>query len=317
MSKPFKPAWWLANPHLQTLWSTFFRRRKNLLLQRERIELPDGDFIDLDWAKNDSGPIILILHGLEGSSQSPYAQGMLHEFLKHGWRGAVMHFRSCSGEMNRLPRSYHSGETQDLAYVIEYIKKREPGIAMGVIGFSLGGNVLLKWLGETGYANTLAAAVAVSVPFELHKSAQRLRKGFSRVYEWHLLKSLSRKMMKKAWAMEIEQLKLPQYFHSIEDFDDKVTAPLHGFHDAQDYYQRSSSRYYMHNIQIPTLILQAEDDPFMTPDVIPKTQELSSAVRLEVCGKGGHVGFIAGNLPGLAQYWLDYRIPLFLKDFIS
>src|SRR5580704_6495536 len=163
----FKPAWWLPNSHLQTLWPAIFRSNiKKVALERERLELPDGDFIDLDWLdRQKTGPLILILHGFEGSIESHYAKGMLCSINQQGWRGVFMHFRGCSGEPNRLPRGYHSGETNDLHYVIQILQQREPDIDLAAIGYSLGGNVLLKWLGETGLENPLKAAIAISVPF--------------------------------------------------------------------------------------------------------------------------------------------------------
>jgi len=180
----FNPPWWFRNPHLQTLWSTLFRRRiKNLTLSRERIELSDGDFVDLDWVEGPkNSPMILILHGLEGSANSSYVRGMLRAVHQRGWRGVLMHFRSCSGELNRLPRSYHGGETGDLAAVVQILRDREPNTSLAAIGFSLGGNVLLKWLGETGEKNPLVAAIAISVPFDLAKSVACLNHGFARIY---------------------------------------------------------------------------------------------------------------------------------------
>lgn len=316
--KPFKPAWWLSNPHLQTLWPTLIRRKeKKLQLSRERIELSDGDFIDLDWTNQNEGPIVIILHGLEGSSQSPYAQGMLQALAQNGWRGVVMHFRSCSGEPNRLSRTYHSGETTDIAAVVKLLQTREPNTPIAAMGFSLGGNVLLKWLGETGSHNPLVAAVAISVPFELNKAALRLQNGFSRLYEWHLLKCLRNKIaMKKMLQADINFPPVSQ-LKSIKDFDDKITAPLHGFLNADDYYTQSSSRQFLHAIQVPTLILQAKDDPFMTADVIPSSHELSACITIEASEKGGHVGFVGGRYPWRPEYWLENRIPLFLNEFFS
>lgn len=316
--KPFKPAWWLRNPHCQTLWSTLCRRKiRTLALTRERVELADGDFIDLDWVNPGDGPIVLILHGLEGSSQSPYASGLLQAVAAQGWRGVVMHFRSCSGELNRLLRTYHSGETTDLLTLIKKLQAREPQTPIAAVGFSLGGNVLLKSLGELGKETLLVAAVAVSVPFELEKAAYRLERGFSRVYARHLLKSLRSKIARKMKAKVHSNLPPLSKLKSIREFDDKVTAPLHGFLGVADYYSRSSSRQYLRAIQIPTLILHAKDDPFMTPDVIPEQHELSADIILEVSEQGGHVGFIGGHYPWRAEYWLESRIPLFLKEYLS
>ncbi len=314
----FKPAWWLPGPHLQTLWSALCRQPiKSLSLRRERFELPDGDFVDLDWVGAGNGPVVLILHGLEGSIASPYAQGMLHAIQQQGWRGVFMHFRGCSEEPNRLPRMYHSGETKDVANVIQGIKEREPHIKLAAVGFSMGGNVLLKWLGETGQQNPLTAAIAVSVPFELHKASERLQRGFSRIYHLHLLKCLQKKA-----AMKFQLHSMPRVLskinslRTIHDFDDKVTAPLHGFIDAKDYYTQCSSRQYLKKIRVPTLLLQAKDDPFMTADIIPEQRELSERITLEVTEKGGHVGFVTGSFPWNARYWVEERAPAFFHQYL-
>lgn len=279
--------------------------------------LPDGDFIDLDWTGKGTGPVVLVLHGLEGSSRSPYARGLLRAIDYAGWRGVVMHFRGCSGEANRLARSYHSGETEDLAFVVASLLKRDPDARLAVVGFSLGGNVLLKWLGETGKGNPAKAAVAVSVPFVLNTAAIRLNRGFSRLYQWKLLRSLRanvrRKFRRLAAPIPLQQLGSLRCFY---DFDHYVTAPLHGFASADHYYAEASSRQYLPGVGIPTLVVHAEDDPFMSPDAIPARTELSDTTRLEVYPHGGHVGFVAGRWPWCAEYWLEKRITGFLKPFL-
>lgn len=313
MSERFKPAWWCRGPHMQTLWPYLFRRTPRVDLRRERLELPDGDFLDLDWTSNSHGPIVIVLHGLEGSSDSKYARGLLKAVHDHGWRGVVMHFRGCSGEPNRLPRSYHSGETTDLAYVVKLLQDREPETPLFVVGFSLGGNVLLKWLGEIGTQAPIKAAVAVSVPFLLGEPAKRLDQGFSRVYQWGLMRS-----MRNAVAEKRRRMKLPLKIQDLSklktfwDFDEYITAPLHGFAGADDYYRRSSSRQYLKGIQIPTLIVQSRDDPFMTDAVIPQSGELSSTIQLEIYDSGGHVGFVGGKARWAPHYWLEERI---LQEF--
>ena len=315
----FKPAWWLTNPHCQTLWPVLCRRRiKNLPFKRERIELADGDFIDLDWAGSDKGPIVLILHGLEGSVQSPYAQGMLQAIVQQGWRGVCMHFRSCSGERNRLPRAYHSGETQDLAEVMKQLQQRAPATLFAGIGFSLGGNVLLKWLGEMGEHSPLVAAIAISVPFELNKAAVRINSGFSRIYQWRLLHSLCKKIKWK-FQQQPAPFVMPSWrkIRTLRDFDDQVTAPLHGFADGADYYVKSSCRQYLQHIKVPTLLLQAKDDPLVGSDSLPEQHEMSAQVKLELYKKGGHVGFVSGNFPWQVGYWLEYRAPVFLRSYLE
>jgi hypothetical protein len=312
---PFKPAWWLRNPHLQTLWPVFFRRHLLPKLRRERLELPDGDFVDLDWTLNDSGPIIILFHGLEGSSHSHYARGMLTSLPQHGMRAVLMHFRGCSGEPNRLARAYHSGDTGDIDFLVRTLKAREPNTPLAAIGYSLGGNALLKWLGEQGKDAPVQCAVAVSVPFLLHESTAHMNRGLSRVYQWHLLKSLKanarRKARKFAPPAPVHEINRMQSFY---EFDDRVTARLHGFEGAMHYYTSSSSRQYLNRIRIPTLIVHASDDPFMHAQVIPATTELSPAIELDLHRHGGHVGFVGGHLPWKPRYWLDERIPAWLQQ---
>lgn len=315
---PFKPAWWLRNSHLQTIWPLLFRPSlKNTPLINERLELADGDFIDLSWLGTGKTPIVLILHGFEGSIESHYAKGMLQAVYNQGWRGVFMHFRGCSSVPNRLRRGYHSGETSDLATVIDILQAREPNVPIAAIGFSLGGNVLLKWLGETKKQNPLVAAVAISVPFELHKTAKRIHEGFSQIYEKYLLKCLYARLSLKYQSQCVSNnSSLPLPVSSLEEFDEKVTAPLYGFKGAQDYYAQSSSRQYLSTIAVPTLLLHAKDDPFMTADVIPALDELSPQVELETTEIGGHVGFVAGRYPWRAEYWLEQRVPIFLQKYL-
>lgn len=318
-SKRFKPAWWLPNSHLQTIWPVLCRRSiKNLKIERERFELPDGDFLDIDWVRNQGhGPLVLILHGLEGSIESHYAKGMLQTISKHGWRGAFMHFRGCSGEPNRLPRGYHSGDTNDVQFVVQQILKREPNLSIAAVGFSLGGNVLLKWLGETNGNNPLKAAIAISVPFELQKAASHICKGFSKFYQWYFIRclreSIARKLSRTQLPLDSSVLST---ISTMYDFDDKITAPLHGFASVEEYYSVASSRQYLRDINVPTLIIQAKDDPFMPEDVIPTPSEISPQVELEITEMGGHVGFVTGKYPWRPKYWLEERVPGFLADYI-
>ena len=293
------------------------RRSPRLSFQRERLELPDGDFIDLDWTENNNGPIVIVLHGLEGSSASPYARGLLRAMENRGWRGVVMHFRGCSGAPNRLARSYHSGDTGDLAYLIEVLRRREPRTPLATVGFSLGGNVLLKWLGKSGERAPLCAAVAVSVPYVLHCAADRLQQGFSQVYQWQLMRSLRRTVAEKRKRMQMP-LKIYDLsaLKNFRDFDEHVTAPLHGFTSAEHYYTASSSRQYLNGIAVPTLLLHARDDPFMTEAAIPRDDELSETVTLELSAHGGHVGFVAGTWPWQPRYWLEERIPAYLARYL-
>lgn len=314
----FRPAWWCKGPHLQTLWQSRIRRPANVVLTRERVELPDGDFVDIDWSGSGNGPIVLLLHGLQGSSRSTYARGLLRAIGQRGWRGALMHFRGCSGVPNRLARSYHSGETGDVAHVAALLQKREPATPLAAVGVSLGGNVLLKWLGETGSRSPLVCAVAVSVPFELGTAADRLTAGFSRLYQWSLLRCLRVAIDEKRRGVALPLV--VRDFATLKtfwEFDEHVTAPLHGFRGARHYYDASSSRQYLRHIAVPTLLLQARDDPFLKPSAIPQREELSPSVDLELYEHGGHVGFVTGRWPWRARYWLDERIPGYIAEHLA
>jgi predicted alpha/beta-fold hydrolase len=312
----FTPAWWLPGGHLQTLWPNLARRRPRVELRRSRWELPDGDFLDLDWTLGDGIATVLVLHGLEGSSGSHYARGLARALSQRGYRVAIMHFRGCTGEPNRLDRSYHSGETGDIDLVVRRLRRENPDGALAAVGYSLGGNVLLKWLGELGADAPVSAAVAVSVPFELASAADRLACGLSRVYQSKLLGSLRRKTLRK-FARRPSPLDPDRVarLRTFREFDDYVTAPLHGFADADDYYARCSSRSFLKSIRTPTLILHALDDPFMTPEVVPSAAELSPQVTLEIAPHGGHVGFVSGP-PWHPVYWLEERIPAFLDSHL-
>ena len=310
----FTPAWWLPGPHLQTLWPALVRRTRSIRITRERFELPDGDFIDLDRA-GESGPIVVILHGLQGSSRSSYARGLLGAFHRRGWRGIVMHFRGCGGEPNRLLRTYHSGETGDFGHVVRGLRERHPSVPLAAVGFSLGGNVLLKWLAERGAAAEIDAAAAVSAPFRLGRVADRLEHGLSRMYKRYLIADLRRAVLRKfrhrPCPLDLAAIRRERSFRG---FDNRVTAPLHGFRDAEHYYATASCRQYLHGVARPTLIVHALDDPFMTRDIVPDSKELAPSIHLELNEAGGHVGFVEGAAPWAARYWLEERIPRFLAE---
>jgi len=314
----FRPAWWLPGPHLQTLWPTFFRRRPRLPLTPERVALSDGDFLDLLWLKGQqSRPLVLLLHGLEGSIHSAYAGGLMQTLYGSGYDVCFMHFRGCSGEPNRLDRSYHSGDTGDLQAVVEHIGRQHARSVDGIVGFSLGGNVLLKWLGEQGATAPVCCAVAVSVPYQLDDAAKRMNRGFSRLYQWHLVSRLRKKYLEKfkqrPSPLNVDVRQLKTFF----DFDDQVTAPLHQFAGVDDYYHRSSSRQYLPSIRVPTLLIHAADDPFMFPHTVPTQQELPEQVWLELSANGGHVGFVGGRWPWSPRYWVDERVLAWCKAHAS
>ncbi len=312
----FQPPWWLRNPHIQTLWSPIFRQIKSVNTRLQRFELDDGDFIDLEWLENDniepSAPVLLLLHGLEGSSDSVYIQNLLHNIKPQNWHTVVMNFRSCSKELNRFPRSYHSGETDDLSRVLTMLQEILPDSTIMTAGFSLGGNVVLKYLGESKKNSLIDIAAVVSVPFSLSGASKRMDNGFSCFYRNRLLKELKNKTRRKALkhTQELSALVIAlEEIKTFYEFDDQITAPLHGYKGAEDYYQKCSSRQFIKKISKPTLILHALDDPFMTEDDIPREDEISSTVTLELSKRGGHVGFVDGKVPWKTHSYIDKKIP--------
>lgn len=308
INSAFRPAWWLPGPHAQTLWPAMMRRRQPLDVTWQRLELDDGDFLDLAWHGPDDAPVVMLLHGLEGSIQSHYATGIMRALAGVGLRACLMHFRGCSGTPNRRQISYHSGKTDDPQRVAEHIAATTGSVPFGAVGISLGGNVLLKWLGEMGLDHPLQRAVAVSVPFNLSEAALRLEEGGSRFYKRHLMKSMKASYRRKFSAMpsplEVDLDRLDTFYA----FDDAITAALHGFTGVDDYYARCSSRQFIPQIKIRTLILHASDDPFMYPKTAPLEQEIPPAVTLELSPHGGHIGFVEGSLPWRAQYYAEARI---------
>jgi len=322
LQSTFNPAFGLSNSHAQTLLPTFIRNKLKFKGIKETLELEDGDFLDLMWTEKPQNmkPIVIVFHGLEGSIDSPYARGIMLAIKKQGWTGLLMHFRGCSGLSNRLPRSYHSGETEDAKILIKWLQAKFPESSLAAVGFSLGGNMLLKLQAELGELSPFKAIVSVCAPLLLNACADKLNKGFSKIYQRHLIGDLKRKLIVKARQHNYEKLinlnldKIKR-ISSFWQFDDLVTAPLHGFSGVDDYYSRSSARQYLKKIKKPSLILLALDDPFMTKDIIPEEVELSSNTQLELSQHGGHVGFISGTILK-PEFWLEERIPDYLSDFI-
>lgn len=323
----FRPAWWLRNAHAQTLFSTFFRKPPRLERQRETLALPDGDFLDLDWLLPEgwvpSQPLVLVVHGLSGSSESHYVLGLQHALSQQGWGSVALNCRGASGRPNDLPRAYHAGSSDDLRQVLLHMQHRYPQAPLALVGYSLGGSMTLKLLGESEAGLRLFAGVAVSVPLLLSVCADRLDRGFSRVYRQHFMKTLLANWEQKRLHLErrgsveaAERIRAHLArapFNSFWRFDDELIAPLHGFRDVHDYYGRSSARQYLRHIDVPTLLIQADDDPFMTLDILPRHDELSRYIRLERCQRGGHVGFIEGGSPAAPRYYLERKIPDFLR----
>lgn len=306
----FHPHPLLKNPHLQTLWAQFFPPPK-YRGRTEKMTLSDGDFLELEWF-DAKGPLVVILHGLEGSIDSAYARAICRSLHQADSQVLFMHFRGCGEAPNLKARSYHSGDTQDFQEVLEYAQQKTNKAVMAAIGYSLGGNVLLKYLGEKGAHCVISKAVAVSVPFQLADAAKRLESGASRLYQRVLLNRLQQsyhaKFSTQASPLTIDVNQLNSFFR----FDDAVTAPLNGFIDVHDYYQQSSSRQFIPNITAKTLIIHSKDDPFMFPDTSPTANEIPQSVQLELTTYGGHVGFIAGKR--VPRRWLEPRILQFLLD---
>lgn len=315
----YRPAWWVPGGHAHTIWGKLFRPRSLVKTRLERIETPDGDFIDLHRLDAREGaPRLVVLHGLEGTIRSHYLGGLLARAAERGWAADVLLFRSCGPELNRTPRFYHSGETGDLAFVVEQIRREGPAASLVFVGVSLGGNVLLKWLGEKGDAlpPTVRGAAVLSVPYDLERGSRHISSGFARLYEAHFLRTLRRKAREKL-------RRFPGLFdaralaggRTLYAFDDVVTAPVHGFRDAHEYYSRSSSLGWLRHIRVPTLLLSAEDDPFLPVAVLSDVRNAAAGnpyLHLEFVHRGGHVGFVSGRLPWRPFYYGEWRAIDFL-----
>jgi predicted alpha/beta-fold hydrolase len=318
----FKPAWWLTNTHSQTVAAKFFRRKQKLVTYNETVELPDGNFIDLAWTdkpkQNNARPIIVILHGLEGSKDSHYAKGMLTAIKNQGWIAVLMHFRGCSGKPNRQASSYHSGDIRDISYLTEQLMARYQHCVLSIVGFSLGGNVLTRYLAQVP-SNPYQAAVVICAPLDLASCSARINQGFSRLYQRYLLKMLKKSTLEKINSKVISNLnaKKIETIKTINDFDEYVTAPLNGFANAQHYYQQASGNQVIENIKQPCLFIHAADDPFLNNEYSLPQQKLPKNLTFEVSDHGGHVGFIYGNNPLKPKYWLEQRVPEFLNKYLA
>ena len=317
----YRPAWWVRGPHAQTLWGKFFRQRNQPPTRIERWETPDDDFLDVHRLDAPAGsPHLLFLHGLEGTIRSHYVAGFFNEAARRGWSADLLIFRGCGSEPNRAPRFYHSGETTDLAFAFERIRAERPGAPILLAGVSLGGNVLLKFLGERGTDLDVRAATAISVPFDLERGSRYISRGFSKIYDRHFLQTLKQKALAKLerYPNLFDAARL-EAASCIYDFDDVVTAPVHGFANAHDYYTRSSSIRWLSGIRVPTLLLSAVDDPFLPPQVLDDVREISAhnpVIEVEFQAHGGHVGFVAGSSPWRAFYYAEWRACEFLSSHL-
>lgn len=310
---PYQAPRWLPGGDLQTLWAVMLGRPR-LDYRRERWELPDGDFIDLDWVNGSTdAPLLVLFHGLEGSSESHYARHLMDEARKQGWRGVVPHFRGCSGELNRLPRAYFAGDADEIGYILNRLRMAERA-PLRVVGVSLGGNALLKWLEREGEGARAVAerVVVLSAPLDLPTAGATLDQGFTRFYTARFLKTLKAKALAKldVHAMPYDRGAI-EAIDTIHAFDTRVTAPLHGYRDADDYWGQAASKPGLGSIRVDTLLINARNDPFMPGHVLPSREEVSDRVSLEFPEDGGHVGFVSGPFPGNFR-WLRSRVLDFL-----
>jgi predicted alpha/beta-fold hydrolase len=306
---------WLPGGHAQTLYPLFIRPRPPHY-RRERWTTPDGDFIDLDWVDGPAGtpepPLLVLFHGLEGSSRSHYAAAVMGAVRAHRWAGVVPHFRGCSGELNLAPRAYHSGDSTEIDWILRRLRQQFPQRKIFAAGISLGGNALLKWLGEqeAAAAGVIDAAAAICPPLDLAACGHRLARGVHRLYTHHFLRTLkasSRARLERHPGL-FDRRRMERA-RTLYDFDDAVTAPLHGYRDADDYWTRASSKPWLPHVRVPTLLVSPVNDPFLPAAALPRAErgELSPAIRFEMPATGGHVGFVGGTLPG-HLHWLPHRL---------
>ncbi len=317
IASSFKPYPLLRNPHLQTLYPSLLRPVPELAVRRERLELPDGDFVDLGWSGGGGGPIAILLHGLTGGFDSKYLRGTAVKLIARGWRTVALQLRGSGPDTNRLPRCYNHGDTEDFHTLCAVLREREPQTPLYAAGWSMGANILLKAMGEAGDASPLSAAVASCAPFQLLPCAERLRRGFPRVYQRHLLNNLGVILRRKHGPVPVlpvanleAALTAPDFFA----FDEAYTAPVNGYASALDYYARASCGQFLKDIRRPTLAISAMDDPFMVPEIIPPAEQLAPLVTLELPQHGGHIGFVAAGRGGLPHYWLDERVSEYLLE---
>jgi predicted alpha/beta-fold hydrolase len=312
----FRPHPLLAGAHLQTI-ATLLRPAPKLALRRERLELTDGDFVDLGWSgdHNASGPLAVLVHGLAGGFESKYLLGTACQLITKGWRTVILQLRGAGPEPNRLHRCYNQGDTEDLRYFWHLLRKREPEAFIASLGWSLGANVTLKALAEEGPLAPINIAAAASVPFIIRPCAERLRTGFSRVYQKRLLDAVKIALRRKHRQVPLSALVNLSAALAAQDFieyDEACTAPLAGYRNAEDYYANASCGQFLKDIQRSTLVVHALDDPFMTADIVPNVEALSPQVTLELAHNGGHVGFVSAGTLGRPYCWLERRLAEFL-----
>lgn len=309
---------WLPGGHAQTVYP-LLRKGQKPAMHRQRIDTPDGDFIDLDWLSitpSDDAPLVVLFHGLEGSSQSHYAIALMRALADKGWQGAVVHFRGCSGTANHLARAYHSGDSDEIEWILRWLRATRPDQPIFAVGVSLGGNALLKCLGERGdrIQAYVSAAAAVCPPLDLTLSGEALARGFNQHYTRHFLQTLIPKALAKAerFPGRFDKTRIASS-RNLKDFDDAYTAPAHGFDGVLDYWRRASAKPWLSAIRSPTLLLNAANDPFVPADALPTPNQLGPGVQFECPPQGGHVGFLQGPWPGNLE-WLPQRLIRFFES---
>ncbi|MCI0750298.1 MAG: alpha/beta fold hydrolase [Flammeovirgaceae bacterium] len=308
---PYTPPILLFNPHLETIYPSLFRKVV-VPYQRERINTPDNDFLDLDWLKQNSESVAIISHGLEGNTHRTYMQGMARAFYQQGFDVLAWNYRGCSEEMNRQLRFYHSGATDDLDWVVKHASQQSYK-NIYLVGFSLGGNLTLKYLGERKPIDPIKKAVVFSVPMHLSSGCKKISQPSNIIYSLRFLRSLRRKVKSKASLRTDLDIRKIDTIKTLLEFDDHFTAPLHGFTNAEDYYEKNSSLFFVEKIQTPTLIVSALNDPFLSAECYPMNLLRQHAyLQFETPGRGGHVGFAQFNQNGL--YWSEQRALAFIQS---
>lgn len=318
MQSDFRPHPLLPGAHLQTL-AALLRPVPVLPLRLERLDLDDGDFVDLGWSgeHNPQGPLAVLVHGLTGGFNSKYLRGTACQLIARGWRTVILQLRGAGPEPNRLHRCYHQGDTEDLRYLWRLLRSREPATFIATVGWSLGGNVTLKALAEEGGNVPINIAAVASVPFHIRPCAERLSGGLSRLYQKRLLEEVKEALRRKHSQVPVSpKVDLAAAFASQNfiEFDRAYTAPLAGYRTVDEYYQRSSCAQFLKHIRRQTLVIHAEDDPFMTADIIPAADALSPQVTLELAASGGHVGFVSADARGRPYCWLEKRLAAHFQD---
>ncbi len=321
--QPFRPSPLWHNAHAQTVLANALRSVDGVYYHRLRLDTPDGDFLNLDFPSvpgyplQSDAPVVLLLHGLEGSARRSYACEIYKQLARHGVRSVGLNFRSCGGELNRTQRLYHAGATDDVALVMDWLEMRQPGVPKGMVGFSLGGNTLLKYLGERGTAVPAVAAAVVSPPFDLARVSDAFDQGEGRRYADRFVKSLRLKALDHSRHNGVA-IDLHRVYRAttMREFDEAFTAPLHGYRDADEYYRENSCINYLDGIRVPTLVIRAMDDPFFASDIPHARLEANPALLPALTPHGGHVAFAEGKYPQHFAYWAERQAARFLSEFL-